>query len=169
MKLREIPCPAFNGGHPVYQPGDCWFARPTTEAERAAAAAHQAGLQKVAGYRWAWWADRDRLLNDSEIAAEHAGRQPLIAILPNGHTFVTTQPVRASSTIREWHRRMDAWTHEAPDRTFDQAYDAVLCPAFEQGWTIGGEGIALTLSPSIHYDPGGPYEWHGFLVSGELR
>jgi hypothetical protein len=109
------------------------------------------------------------MLNDSEIAAEHRDRRPLVIVLPNGATFVSTQPVRASSTIREWHRRMDEWAKADPSRTWDQAYGAVPCPPFERGWAIAGDGIAITLSPSIHYDPRGDREWHGFLVDGELR
>lgn len=27
------------------------------------------------------------------------------------------------------------------------------------------EGLP-TINPSVHYDPGGPWEWHGFLVGG---
>lgn len=169
MRLREIPCPAFGDGYPAYVPGDCWFARPTTEAEREEARTRRREqLQQVAQYRWAWWADRDRLFDDSDIAAEHRDRRPLVIVLPSGGIFVSTSPMRAGSTTREWHRQMDAWVEAEAGRTWDAAYDAVPCPAFERGWSISGEGIALTLSPSIHYNPGGSREWHGWLTNGEL-
>lgn len=26
---------------------------------------------------------------------------------------------------------------------------------------------SVTVTPSIHYDPGGPYEWHGYLTDSK--
>jgi hypothetical protein len=169
VKLREIPCPAFGDGHPGYQPGDCWFARELTHAEAAAAANDVSPqMHRVTACRWSWWSDRIRLLDDSDIAPEHAARHPLIVVLPNGAPFVTTCPVRAGSAVREWHQRMAEWARAAPGRTWSKAWREVPGPTFSSGWAISGEGIALSLSPSIHYDPGGTREWHGYLTNGEL-
>src|SRR4051812_3738477 len=102
------------------EPGLCWFARESTADERAEC---QSRLQRVTGGRWAWWADKDRLFNDSEIAAEHADLRPLVVVLPNGATFCVLQPESASTSCREWHHRQDAWVAEDPEnRTWDQAY-----------------------------------------------
>ena len=120
VKLRIIPCPPFGDGTVQhYVPGDAWYAR-----------SGEGGV-------WHFWADHDRVLDDGEIAPEHRGRRPLIVVLPNGATFVTT-----SSTSQ------GAW--RGP------------------GWTITGDGESITLSPSIHFDPGGDREWHGFLTNGVL-
>lgn len=150
MKLRLIDAPNFGDGHPVFAAGDCWFARPAADGG------------------WHFWGDADRRLDDSEIAVEHRGRRPLIVVLPNGHTFVTTQPVRAGTTVREWHRKMAAYV-DSGQGSWDDAWEKVPCPPFEPGWAITGDGTSISLSPSIHYDPGGKHEWHGFLTDGVLR
>ena len=38
-------------------------------------------------------------------------------------------------------------------------------------WTVTGDGLTLTVQPSIHLCPGAgpPYEWHGWLTNGELH
>lgn len=28
---------------------------------------------------------------------------------------------------------------------------------------------SVTVEPSIHYDPGGPHEWHGWLINSEWK
>lgn len=170
MKLRLIDCPAFGDGHPAYGPGDCWYPRELTHAERAAAANDVSPqMHRVTACRWSWWSDRVRLLDDSDVAPEHAERRPLIFVLPNGAPFVSTCPVRAGTAVRDWHRRMAEREAGAPGRTWSQAWHEVAGPTFERGWTITGEGLSISLSPSIHYDPGGSREWHGFLTDGELR
>lgn len=165
IPLRLLPCLAYPSG--PLTPGDCWFARDSTEAERLRTGSH---LQAVAQRRWAWWADRDRLLDDSEIAPQHAGIRPLFVVLPNGLIFVSTTPRMASTTLRKWHRAMDEWVAAEPGRSWDKAWDAVPCGAFEPGWQITNpeDPARISLSPSIHFDPGGKSEWHGHLTNGVL-
>ena len=124
-------------------------------------------MHQVTRYRWAFWADHARLLDDSDVAAEHADRRPLIVVLPNGSTFVTTCCVQGGATVRAWQQAMAAWV-DAGHGTWDDAYEQVPRGPFRSGWKIDGDGDTITLSPSIHFDPGGSREWHGFLRGGVL-
>lgn len=166
MKLNIIPCPAFpRDGAVTYRPGDAWFARASTELERAATSSRDT-MQQVAARRWAFWQD-GRLLDDTEIAAEHADRTPLIVVLPNGALFTTTCCVGAGHTVRAWQQAMAEWV-DAGHGTWGDAYNQVARPPFKGGWKIVGDGDTITLSPSIHFDPGGDREWHGWLKNGVL-
>lgn len=79
-----------------------------------------------------------------DIAERHAARCPAFVVLPTRAIFGLMQPQIT---------RIDK-------------------PPFIQagpGWDITGELPNMTVSPSINYDPGGTYAWHGFLQNGELR
>jgi catechol 2,3-dioxygenase-like lactoylglutathione lyase family enzyme len=127
MQLTLIDCPPFMIP-PSYKPGDCWYAR---EGE---------------GGVYFWWAEgHDRKVKPAghayaEVAPEHAGKRPMIVVLPTGATFCLQSP-----TYRDGK-------------------------AGASGWTVTGELPNVTVAPSINFgDPSDAAHWHGHLIGGVLR
>ena len=123
MRLRLIDCPPFGQ---ALEPGDCWYAR---EGEDGA---------------FYWWANHARQVKPAghlyaEIAPEHAGKHPMIVVLPTGSAFCLHSP-----TYRDGK-------------------------AGPSGWRVEGELPEVTVHPSINYGKAGSrYHWHGFIRQGRF-
>ena len=122
MKLRLIDCPPFAQ---ALEPGDCWYAR------------EDDGV-------FYWWADSPRTVTPAghpypEIAPEHAGKRPMIVVLPTGLAFCLHSP-----TYRDGK-------------------------AGPSGWRVEGELPEVTVHPSINYGAEGTeFHWHGFIKAGRF-
>lgn len=165
MNLRLIECPPFLFPEPSYAPGDCWYAqrgrrcvkcgclwRVNADNSLSLASARQIpqaccdNTEFDAHPAWFWWANSDREFHEeTEIAPEHRGRRPMIVVLPNGATFCLLSPT---------------YKNGVPG---------------DHGWTITGavcgalpELPNVSLAPSVHFDPGGTREWHGFIQNGRM-
>lgn len=127
MKLRLIDCPPFTTDKPSYEPGDCWYAREGPNGE------------------YYWWSNHNRSVspadsNYPEIAPEHAGKRPMVVVLPSGVTFCVHSPTYKAGK---------------PGKA---------------GWTVTGELPNVTVHPSINYgDPKSTFHWHGWLKDGVLK